>query len=70
MWVTKATFYMVEGNGNRVEYKKYLTATTAQRLSTKLMKEQLNSDDVSGIVSWGKMRELTKQEAKKFRMIA
>lgn len=70
MWVTKATFYMVEGNGNRVEYKKYLTATTAKGLSTKLMKEQLNSDSMSGIVSWGKMRELTKQEAKKWRMMA
>ena len=70
MWVTKATFYMVEGNGNRVEFKKYLTATTARGLTTKLMKEQLNSDSMSGIVSWGKMYELTKQEAKKWRMMA
>lgn len=70
MWVTKARFYMVEGNDNRVEFNKYLTAPTAKGLTTKLMKEQLNSDDVSGIVSWGKMYELTKQEAKKWRMMA
>lgn len=70
MWATKARFYMVEGNGNRVEYNKYLTATTAKGLCTKLMKEQRNSDSVSGIVSWGKMYELIKQEARKWRMMA
>ncbi len=68
MWVTKATFYMVEGNGNRVEYKKYLTATTAKGLTARPVKEQNNSDSTSGLVSWGKMWELTKQEAKAFRM--